>query len=632
MAYTKVTGALVGSISDLDLTNVGDIELDSITGDGDTNTSITFSGSDVITIATGGSGRLTIGDGAMSPVTDNQIDLGTSSLEFKDAFFDGTVTSDAFAGPLTGAVTGNADTATEATNITAAANNSTDETVYLTFVDGATGTQGIETDTGLTYNPSTGVLTATQFTGNVTGNVTGNASGTAATVTTAAQPAITSVGALTSLTTSGNIGLGTPTDTWHSGYDAIQGQNFSLVNDVTAGASKAVTLAYNAYIDSGNEWTYINADEASYIQQYNGLISFATAAAGSADATITFGTKMTILNDGKVGINDTSPSYTLDIDGDINFTGSLREDGTALNTASLYSYDIDFLVIAGGGQGGDQHGGGGGAGGYRNSYSSETSGRGSSSETAFTTATGVTYTCTVGAGATTSNPGSGQDGADGSDSSISGSGLTTITCTGGGGGGGHVGGGGTGENGGCGGGSGLTGAGGDGVAAQGYDGGDNPGSGYASWPNVGGGGGGAGAAGGAGNANSNGDQNGWGGTGLASSITGSSVVRGGGGGGGSHSPHTPASGGNNLGAAGGGGQGGLGNSSSTNATNGVDGKGGGGGGSNGAAQPCGGGGDGIVILRMPTTNYTGTITGSPTVTTSGSDTILSFTGTGTYTS
>lgn len=46
-----------------------------------------------------------------------------------------------------------AATATEATNVTASANNSTDETVYLTFVDGATGTQGIETDTGLAYNP-----------------------------------------------------------------------------------------------------------------------------------------------------------------------------------------------------------------------------------------------------------------------------------------------------------------------------------------------------------------------------------------------------------------------------------------------------------------------------------------------
>ena len=62
-------------------------------------------------------------------------------------------------GDVTGDVTGNADSATLATSITATANNSANETVYLTFVDGATGTQGIETDTGLSYNPSTGLLT-----------------------------------------------------------------------------------------------------------------------------------------------------------------------------------------------------------------------------------------------------------------------------------------------------------------------------------------------------------------------------------------------------------------------------------------------------------------------------------------
>ena len=55
--------------------------------------------------------------------------------------------------------------ATEATNFTVTANNSTNETVYPVFVDGATGTQGAETDTGLTYNPSTGLLTATAFSG-----------------------------------------------------------------------------------------------------------------------------------------------------------------------------------------------------------------------------------------------------------------------------------------------------------------------------------------------------------------------------------------------------------------------------------------------------------------------------------
>jgi hypothetical protein len=60
-----------------------------------------------------------------------------------------------------GSCTGNSATATEATNVTVTANNTANETVYITFVDGATGTQGIETDTGLSYNPSTNVLSTT---------------------------------------------------------------------------------------------------------------------------------------------------------------------------------------------------------------------------------------------------------------------------------------------------------------------------------------------------------------------------------------------------------------------------------------------------------------------------------------
>ena len=94
--------------------------------------------------------------------------------------------------------------ATTATNITATANNTTDETVYPTFVDGATGSQGIETDTGLTYNPGTNVLTAVNFAGALTGNadtVTTNANLTGhvtssgnATTLAATQPTIESIG------------------------------------------------------------------------------------------------------------------------------------------------------------------------------------------------------------------------------------------------------------------------------------------------------------------------------------------------------------------------------------------------------------------------------------------------------
>jgi len=83
------------SFNDADVTNVGDIQLDSITGDGDTNTSITFSGSDVITITNGGDTQVTFNNGSIVPTTDNDIDLGTSSLEFKDGYFDGTIYVDA---------------------------------------------------------------------------------------------------------------------------------------------------------------------------------------------------------------------------------------------------------------------------------------------------------------------------------------------------------------------------------------------------------------------------------------------------------------------------------------------------------------------------------------------------------
>jgi len=74
----------------------------------DAQTAIDFGTANEIDFKVDNAARLTLTTGALYPVTDNQIDLGTSSLEFKDAFFDGTVTADAFAGPLTGNVTGNA--------------------------------------------------------------------------------------------------------------------------------------------------------------------------------------------------------------------------------------------------------------------------------------------------------------------------------------------------------------------------------------------------------------------------------------------------------------------------------------------------------------------------------------------
>ena len=83
------------------------------------------------------------------------------------------------------------------TDITVA--DTTDTTCYVGLWESATGDLAPKTDTGVTYNAGTGMLTAT----GLTGPLTGNASGSALTVTQAAQSAITSVGTLTGLTLSG---------------------------------------------------------------------------------------------------------------------------------------------------------------------------------------------------------------------------------------------------------------------------------------------------------------------------------------------------------------------------------------------------------------------------------------------
>jgi hypothetical protein len=72
-----VTGSF--DMSDADITNIGSISLDSITGDADANTSITFSGSDVITIATGGSTAATFNASQALTLSGNMIipDAGT---------------------------------------------------------------------------------------------------------------------------------------------------------------------------------------------------------------------------------------------------------------------------------------------------------------------------------------------------------------------------------------------------------------------------------------------------------------------------------------------------------------------------------------------------------------------------
>ena len=90
----------------------------------DDQTKIDFETADTINFYAGNEKQLILTDGALTPGADNILDLGSSGVEFKDGYFDGTVTADAFAGPLTGDVTGNVS-GTAATVTTAAQSNIT---------------------------------------------------------------------------------------------------------------------------------------------------------------------------------------------------------------------------------------------------------------------------------------------------------------------------------------------------------------------------------------------------------------------------------------------------------------------------------------------------------------------------
>ena len=74
----------------------------------------------------------------------------------------GVLTATGFAGPLTGAVTGNAATATNSTTVTVA--DTTDTTCNVALFEDATGSLGAKTDAGVTYNAGTGTLNSTAVT------------------------------------------------------------------------------------------------------------------------------------------------------------------------------------------------------------------------------------------------------------------------------------------------------------------------------------------------------------------------------------------------------------------------------------------------------------------------------------
>ena len=170
-----------------------------------------------------------------------------------------TVNGTALGTVIAGTTVTNATTAAVATTVTISDNENTDEDNAIIFTAGGDvdgGNIGLESDGDLTYNPSTGRLTATQLSG---------------TLQTAAQANVTSLGTLTTLTVDNviingsTIGHTGDTDlmTVASGVLTVAGEVDATSLDISGDADIDGTLEADAITVNGTALNTVIANEAT---------------------------------------------------------------------------------------------------------------------------------------------------------------------------------------------------------------------------------------------------------------------------------------------------------------------------------------------------------------------------------
>ena len=259
------------------------------------------------------------------------MDLGTDALEFKDAWFDGTVTSDAFAGPLTGDVTGTADVATVATTVTITDNESTNESNAVIFTAGGDvdgGNLGLESDGTLTYNPSTGKVTATGFIGAIDGILGANS---------AAAISATTIGATGVVTANAGVVVDNITIDGTE-IDLSSGDlTIDVAGDLILEAGADVNIPSGIGLTFGDDGEKIEGDGTDLTISYSGAFNVTGSAPGAA--TFTTGT-FTVDSTGDI-VLDADGADILLKDGGTNF-GNLTNDSTNFEIKSVQT-DKDMI-------------------------------------------------------------------------------------------------------------------------------------------------------------------------------------------------------------------------------------------------------------------------------------------------
>ena len=235
--------------------------------------------------------------GNLSPRTDTGFTYNPST---------GTLTSTAFSGSLSG----NASSATYASAVTLTADNTTNAVNYPLFTNAATGNLSPRTDTGFTYNPSTGILTATGFAGALNGTVGATTASTGAFTTLSASSTVSGTGFSTYLASPPAIG-GTAAAagafTTLSASSTVSGTGFSTylasppaIGSTTASTGKFTSLEFKNPIEpifaitAGSGATTLAPDCANgSVQSFN--MSTATSLTFNGFTNATAGQSLTII-------------------------------------------------------------------------------------------------------------------------------------------------------------------------------------------------------------------------------------------------------------------------------------------------------------------------------------------------
>jgi hypothetical protein len=179
----------------------------------------------------------------------------------------------------------------------------------------------------------------------VVGNLTGNASGTAATVTTAAQPAITSVGTLTGLTATGDVTVSTGNLVIGT---AGKGITFSSTNTP---AQSSGTGTHNTLDDyEEGTWTPVLASTAGTIGSYTSSGTY-TKTGRIVSTTAIF--QITAVGSGSGGT--WISGYPFSASATSSLSGAFREDsetgigyvasGNGVTTTYINKYDAGTFVV-----------------------------------------------------------------------------------------------------------------------------------------------------------------------------------------------------------------------------------------------------------------------------------------------